>query len=258
MPSIADATAQILAAPAPVLLIDTCSLLDIIRAPKRALKLKGCIKNAVELRRRIKAAPPECHLAVGSFVPAEWAKHADTIRDELQRHLKSLDEASSHFHDACGHVGIATGARPSFEPSQLPATLHRLSSDLLKHAIQLDAQDDTNMKAYTRAANNVPPSIKGGEIKDSTILEECLEVCRNLRKAGFADKLVYCTSNTTDYCQAGNNLHTQILADFSPLDVRFVTSLPWAVSELEVRVTTKQKRQFRVHRCSTPPTPTPS
>src|ERR1019366_1558478 len=139
---------------------------------------------------------------------------------------------SGHFHDACGHVGIAPGARPSFESSGLPVALHSLSSDLLRRAIRLDSQDDTNLRAFARAAWNVPPSRKGGEIKDSTVLEECLELCRKLRAAGFAHKLVYCTSNTADYCEGGK-LHGQLLAEFSSLTISFVTSLPWAVSELK-------------------------
>lgn len=233
MPSISDAAASILAAPAPVLLIDTCSLVDIIRAPKRALELKGCIENAVELRRMLGTGPPECHLVVGSFVPGEWAKHADPTRDELESHLKFLDEASSHFQEACGHVGIDPGAMPSFASSVLPNVLHTLSEQLLRQATHLAAQNDTDLRAFHRAAANVPPSRKGGEIKDSAILEECLELCRRLRAAGLTEKLVYCTSNKADYCDAGK-LHAQLEAEFAPMSIKFVTSLPWAVRELKL------------------------
>jgi len=180
-----------------------------------------------------KAVPPECHLAVGSFVPGEWAKHAAPTRDELQKHLKAHDEASGDFRDACGHLGIGPGARSSFESSGLPAALYDLSSELLRRAIRLDPQNDLSLKAFARAAGHVPPSQGGGEIKDSTILEECLELCRSLRAAGFKNKLVYCTSNTRDYCEA-RRLHTELQAEFATLTLGFATTLPWALRELTV------------------------
>jgi hypothetical protein len=101
MPSVIEATATILAAPAPVLLVDTCSLVDVIRAPKRHSELKGCVPSAVELHRMVSANPPECHLVVGSFVREEWTKHSHPTADELQRHLDFLAEASQHVCGVC-------------------------------------------------------------------------------------------------------------------------------------------------------------
>ena len=78
-----------------------------------------------------------------------------------------------------------------------------------------------------------PPSQKGGEIKDSTILEECLEVCRLLQAAGFPRKRLFCTSKTDDYCDATKSLHPALAAEFGPVGLGFATNLPWAVHELK-------------------------
>ncbi len=235
MPTIADASASILRNPAPVLMIDTCILVDIIRAPQRAAKLRGCIKGAVELRRMALASPPECYLVIGSFVGIEWTKHADRTRIDLEEHLRALDEGFNHYREACGHLQIDSGIKTTLNYVALPQALYELSLDLRNSAIDLDAQDEIRLKAFARAADNIPPSRKGGEIKDSTILEECLEICRNLRAAGFGDRLVYCTSNTADYCDV-NKIHAQIEAEFLPLTIDFVTSLPWAVNQLKTKI----------------------
>lgn len=233
MPSLAEVTSILLARSAPVLLVDTCSLVDVIRAPKRAAQLRGCVQAAVELQRMAASAPPECSLVVGSFVIGEWIQHAEATRIELDQHRKLLDEAASDYREACDHLGIAPNAPPFLGAPGLPAALHGLSSDLLGNAIRLEARDETNLRAFARAARNQPPSRKGGEIKDSTILEECLDLCRSLRGSGFARPLVYCTSNTRDYCEAGE-LHEQLRSEFDPLGLAFVTSLPWAIRELRI------------------------
>jgi hypothetical protein len=69
--------------------------------------------------------------------------------------------------------------------------------------------------------------------KDSTIVEECLEVSRQLQAAGFSPKRVFCTSNRNDYCEKGSRLHSTLAADFGAAGLGFATSLPWAVNEIK-------------------------
>ena len=54
-------------------------------------------------------------------------------------------------------------------------------------------------------------AVEGGEVRDSTIIEECLEVSRRLQAAGFSPKQVFCTSNKNDYCEKGSRSETQVL-----------------------------------------------
>jgi len=115
----------------------------------------------------------------------------------------------------------------------LAAALHALSRGLLNASLRIDPHNDTNMRAFARAATKTPPSRKGGEIKDSTIVEECLEVSRQLHAAGFPRKRVFCTSNTNDYCDTGSSLHPTLAADFAAVGLSFVTNLPWAVHEMK-------------------------
>jgi len=115
----------------------------------------------------------------------------------------------------------------------LAAALRGLSKGLLDASLRIDPHNDTNMRAFARAATKAPPSRKGGEIKDSTIVEECLEVSRQLHAAGFLRKRVFCTSNTSDYCDASGSLHPALAADFAAVGLSFVTNLPWAVHEMK-------------------------
>lgn len=97
MASLADAVAQIQTAGLPVLFADTCSILDLIRAPLRPNELRHCIEAAQELLQLVCATPVRCMLVVGSFVPGEWLSHAGPVADNLRVHLQRVDcETGSH------------------------------------------------------------------------------------------------------------------------------------------------------------------
>jgi hypothetical protein len=234
MPSIADAAAHLHAAGLPILFLDTCSIVDIIREPLRPDKLAGCVAAGVELLQLATSTPTRCSLVVGSSVPREWLNHAQATADDLRNHLARLDDLASSFHETCTSLGIALPfGRPTYGGLGLVNRLYDLSKQLLDASLYLDAYNDTNMRAFARAATNTPPSRKGGEIKDSTIVEECLEVCRQLHAGGFGEKRIFCTSNTNDYCGPGGALHPALTGDFAAVGLHFVTNLPWAVHEVK-------------------------
>jgi hypothetical protein len=233
MPCIADAVAQIQVADLPVLFLDTCSIVDPIRAPLRPDELPRCIEVAQELLQLVTMAPTQCSLVIASFVHGEWLTHAGPEADRLRDYLARVDAETDRLHRYCRLVAIA----PSFPQSgyralPLADRLHDLSRQLRDAAIRLEPDQDCNLRAHTRASTYTPPSRKGGEVKDSTIIEECLEVSRRLQAAGFGRKRVFCTSNTKDYCE-GKNLHQVLALDLGTVDLGFATNLPWAVHEIK-------------------------
>lgn len=233
MPSLADAAAQVLAAGVPVLFLDTCSILDVIRAPARGLV--GCVEAATELLGMATASPARCSLVVGSFVPTEWNDHQQEVLDSLQSHFDRMQSQAEHFHGLCGHLTVPiTFGVPRYVTSGLALRLHDLSRQVLQASLILDRHPDTMTRAYDRVAvTRRRPCRKGGELKDCTIFEECLEVCRQLQGGGFTRKMVFCTSNTEDYCAPGVTPHADVAADCAGVGLVFTTTLSWAVNELK-------------------------
>src|SRR5437867_1252850 len=99
MPSLTDAASHLLAAGVPVLFPDTCSILDVIRAPARGLD--HCVEAATELLAMSATTPAGCCLVVGSFVPTEWADHQQDVLDLLNSHLNRMEEQAQQFHALC-------------------------------------------------------------------------------------------------------------------------------------------------------------
>lgn len=233
MPSIAEAVARIRATDLPVLFIDTCSILDPIRTPLRPDELHGCIEAAQELLQFVTTTPARCMLIIASFVHGEWLAHAGPEADKLRDHLVRVDAESDRLHRFCGLVGIAPPfPQPGYRLLPLADRLHNLSRQVCDAAIRLDQDQNCIIRAHGRASTYTPPSRKGGEVKDATIIEECLEVSRRLQATGFARKQVFCTSNTKDYCESGR-LHQVLAVDLGAVSLGFATNLPWAVHEIK-------------------------
>jgi hypothetical protein len=194
MPSIAEAVVQIEAAGQPVLFADTCSLLDVIRTPLRP-ELQGCVEAASELLDLATAQPLRCTRVAASFVPGEWLAHAGAEADNLRVHLARIDAEAGRLHEFSGIVGITPHfPKPEYRMLPLADRPHDLSRRLLDSALRLDPDHDCILRAHGRASLYRPPSTKG-EVKDSTIIEECIEVSRRLQAAGFPRKLLFCTFN---------------------------------------------------------------
>jgi hypothetical protein len=233
MPSIAAAEAQLRADNRPVLFLDTCILLDAIRATYRCLG-SGYVQRAVELRTLLTSNPPQCALVVASIVPTEWSDYAPKVRDEVRSHLMKIQDQAVHFHDACATLGIPlTFGRPFYPGVGLADGLYDLSKSLLDGSIRLDRDSGCESRGVGRVVAKKPPSKQGGEVKDCVIVEECLELTRQLRANGFARKCVFSTSNMNDYGGPGGGLHPILAAEFAMVSLAFTADLPWAIHELQ-------------------------
>jgi hypothetical protein len=80
MPSILAAVGTIQAHVAPVVFLDTCVLLDIIRAPLRNASLT--VQAATELLTGAQRVSPTVYLVIGCPTPTEWNDHVvDAVTD---------------------------------------------------------------------------------------------------------------------------------------------------------------------------------
>ena len=89
MTTITAAVAQIIAKPAPVIILDTCNFLDLFRRDTTRQQPRVPaeeIRIASELLQLVTARPDAVHLVVPELVPGEFAGHANRIErafDEL-------------------------------------------------------------------------------------------------------------------------------------------------------------------------------
>jgi hypothetical protein len=231
MPVIPAVVVELLRSDAPVLFLDTCDLLHIVRAIPRELPRYPVA--AVRLRTALQLQPPVCRLVLSHLVRTEWAANSPGAVEESRKHLAKIDLLSTGFHDVRDVVGTPlTFPRAGYAAAGVTEGLLALSQQLLNAALEIDHDAECVQRAVRRVFSNTPPAQNGKELKDCTILEEYLSVARELRAAGFGRKLVFCSSNVKDYCEAKSFLHHELAAEFAPLALEYKSNLEGAVGEL--------------------------
>jgi len=157
MPDVATAADQIKRAPAPVLFLDTCVLLDIVRAPLRDAATS--VEAATELLTGATRKPPTVYLVIACPTPTEWLAHIDEAMQDCENAVKSVSAVSA----VCGYVGLGVlDAIPADLPT-LPDKLRELSKNLLNASILLDKEGLRSPVPSIDLLTVVNPREKGGK-----------------------------------------------------------------------------------------------
>ncbi len=230
--SLADAARTIIHAPAPVLLVDTSALLDVIRAPQRREIRHAVIEAAIVLHDKVTAVPPQLWVVVAPFVPKEWDDHVDATVASLAAHIRTVDEHIITLAQVA-HLATPDTAVPAvmFASLQLPAYLRSRAQALLNVALLLEEDLTCIIRARHRVIQDTPPASKGkGEFKDCEIIEHYLALCRALQGHGFAPRRVFVTANRNDYCAEPerSKLHPILTAEFDAAGLRYAADFAWA------------------------------
>jgi hypothetical protein len=230
MPNVAAAAAQIKLAVAPVVFLDTCVLLDIVRAPLR--NAAGNVEAATELLTGATRNPPTVYLVIACPTPTEWVAHIDEALQDCENAVNSVGAVSA----CCTFVGLPTLGPLPAGLATLPDRLKTLSRNLLDASILLDKDGDALSRALDRIINALKPARKGGQgAKDAAILEHAVSLVDALLVGGFVGRRVFVSSNTGDFATAKTTaIHPDIRPIFDPpRDIHYFVSLSAAVTWLK-------------------------
>ena len=156
MASLPDAVATIQAHAAPVVFLDTCVLLDIIRAPFR--NKASTVQAARELLTAAQRVTPTVYPVIGYPTPTEWG-------DNVEKAIEDGDEAVRIMNAVAEAWGFLDMAGIPLLPELatiLPVRLREISEILLNAAISLDKDHDALHRAFDRIINAALPAKKGG------------------------------------------------------------------------------------------------
>lgn len=171
---LAQVVAGVLARPAAVLFIDTCILLDVIRAPVRRAA------RGVEAARALLAVAPGPHLIVQDIVPTEYAdNHAAAVADGRNGVvvLTATWEA--------GFVGLPLPAPSPPTLLSLVDDLTKLSEDMMAASTVLGRDHNAMSWAIDRVAAKKKPSDRAGKVKDCHIVGHAIAFSAQLQGSGF-------------------------------------------------------------------------
>jgi hypothetical protein len=147
-------------APLPVLIPDTCALLDLVRVTDRAQSVDGVadtLQPALDILRRAEKSPPSVAVVVPQYVHEEYERNIQKVRDTVASRWAKVVQQLAFAHQAAETLGVAP--RPpehghdAFEPTleaceRLPNRIRRVGTTLERTTVaccarQLETGDAT-------------------------------------------------------------------------------------------------------------------
>ena len=219
MISVEQAVGQILAADTPVLCLDTCSMLDLIRAPARDTGVSS-IEAAVFLLKKAEANPKEVTIVIMQQVSDEVHRHMEHIKVEVNRALEKIDLSNERVAALHQVVGIAPPAVERFATLDYAGSAENIIGRLNNAAIIIDDQRFDQV-AHRRMRNALRPASQGkNSFADCIIFTAFVELAKRSRAEGFEKDLILLTSNTTDFADHTKRaVHPEILAELEAGEV---------------------------------------
>lgn len=211
------------AAGIPVLLMDTCSLLDIVRSPVRDELRVTDLEAAKELLMRAETSPAALSLVLDDQVTIEWAAHAERIERETAAGLEMAGNRLRAMIERMQTLSSASiPAAMDVTGLGFPRVSRAVADRFLAASLRVEDADQEKLKATDRMNKRIPPAHLGRSHADCIVTETCLRLSRELRAGGFSGPVVFLSSNTGDYCEgAGRKLHSALMEEFDAAGLQY-------------------------------------
>lgn len=214
--------ARIVALALPVLLNDTCFLLDVVRNPTRDTIRPEDSIAAMKIVDALTGDTPRLVSCIAQQVGLELQENRTDVEGEAANALTALAKRLLRMDaiiQAFGGSGTSDMAHLHGHRSLTNAALDRWLDASQKPAQPVEVPG----RAIDRVNRAGAPARKGKQsIKDCVITETYLDLAGRLRAAGFQGRIVFASSNTGDFCDPpSNKLKADIAAEFAELQIDF-------------------------------------
>ena len=219
---------QVKKADSPLLFLDTCFILDIVRAPIRKQIGVQHIEAARTVNSLATQTPPRVSLVISEHVGLEFLNKIDKVEEETNNELRQV----TGIHERMGVLSSANDTPSKIELSSFD--FRQLAEHIVQASNILATHHDEIIKAYYRANLLVkPPAKKGKESQnDCLIIESYLRLAGVLYEAGFSHNMVFATSNINDYEQGHKKLHPVLRTEFEAVKLEYTSS--WLAARHEI------------------------
>ena len=219
----------------PILFIDTCIFLDILRSVFRDNIHVGAIESALNLMKLSESDPCKVWLLTNEMVLNEWNDNIANVEQELEKELRKQEHLRKNLVIAANVIlKIDHTYGQEMTSLNLHGHLKNLSHNLLRHCLLIKREDSHDVKGMLRVSRCLAPAKKGKpEPKDCVILEAFLDISEKVRALGHNGKIYFVTSNTNDYGKANAPF---IIEELNKINAALIDNLPWALAVVEGRV----------------------
>ena len=230
--TIAEAATILIANPKPILCLDTCDFLDVVRG----FEEDGNDQSAMvhRLVDPLISDEKKFQPVITYLVRHEWGQNVEAVRKRASAHLRETDRRIGRVLNSCGHVEIAAAGRSDdFASLPLVQGLVELAERLMDRAMVLERDDTCIERALARVMDRRRPSHQGG-IKDSIHLEHYLEFSRQLSQARFSEPQLFVSGNKADFWEGPPRIHRDLEIELQAVGLQFFGKLNAALGRLGI------------------------
>lgn len=197
MATMNEVVGELSAEPTPILLLDTCDFLDVVRGIST-----GGLHQVDSFRRMndtLDLEPKRFRLLITYLVVHEWGQNRAEVEGEAKKFLAETHDRARRFTQARYLVDKTrlSVQQDVFDPS-LVQDLGELARTLMDRATVVEKDDPCVALALERVMAQRRPSHKN-EIKDSIHWEHYLELSRQLGAAGHTEPRIFVSANSADF-----------------------------------------------------------
>lgn len=227
--------ARIVASGAPVLCLDTCTMLDLMRDPTRETVRAHERQAALDLLVAVEGRNGLVAL-LANQVWHEFGEHVQAVQDEAAHAIAKLKAQLGRIDAVAvvyGSIGAANVAHLDDHVTRARAIVDRW----IKAATPARQGPDIPSLALARLNKAQTPARKGKDsMKDCVVIETYLDVVHALRAAGHTRPIVFASSNVKDYASdIGSALKADLAAEFSAIKMEYAPNLAAAKHQLGIR-----------------------
>lgn len=208
----------------PIIYLDTCSILDIIRDPTRDNILVDGRRASLELLN--KAESGKLKVFISERVYREFSDHVQEVQNETERKLIKIRGIITKMDElACIHG--ASGTIDSSHWNGYVERCRKVADRWLNIGTSMPLSDEIQLKASYRVQQPLAPARRGKDsFKDCLIIETYLEHIDKLRNNGLTAKAVFASSNIRDF--AGTRsiiIHEYLQEPFDSLGLQYAPNM---------------------------------
>ena len=216
--------AKLIGLSAPILCLDTCSLLDVMRDPTRNSVFPHEVQSVLHLLNAMENKKDLVGL-LAEQVRLEFNSNVDIVEQDTDKALINLQikiERVNEVVSAFGAKGTTNLVHLKAHASRARAVAYRW----IAGATETLQSPDMPTKALARLNQARTPARRGKDsMKDCVVIETYLDAVQKLRNAGLTTKIVFASSNTKDYAgEIGHQLKPDLAGEFAALNMEYASN----------------------------------
>ena len=180
------------------MMLDTCSLLDIVREPMREDCKLVNVRAAMAMLMAAEAGS-KLTILIAEQVSQELTQNANDVMQTAGKAMHKYIAKAQHIDLVASEFG-ATGSMNTAHLVDHSARANAIFSRWVAAGIPVPPETAVSDRASHRVRHAIAPSRRGKEnFKDCFVIESYLEVATQLNAAGFTKPMVFGSSNTSEY-----------------------------------------------------------